>query len=124
MSLHRRRVHPEFVDDCFGCRVSTLQFAAGSTNDEQVRQRQFQERFAAEFHNGDRESYKALRAQGLQPPRIAGSRQLEALASTKYEVETGEIARDPKLLKQALQVATDGGFNPLQPQTTPKESEC
>lgn len=120
MSLHRRRVHPDPVEGCWGCKVSTIQVAAEPTNDEQARQYRFQENFAAEFTNGDREAYRRLRADGLQPPRIAGSAHLERHASTRFEVETGQVTEKPKVLRDALQIARDGGFNPLQPRVTPK----
>ena len=121
MSLHRRRVHPQPVDGCFGCKVSTLQFATEPTNDTQRAQHRFQTRFAAEFHNGDREAYRRLRADGLQPPRIAGSAHLERHATTRFEVETGNVARDTKALTGALRIAGDNGFDPFTPATKPQE---
>lgn len=123
MSLHRRRVHPEFVDGCFGCKVSSLQLATASTNDEQVRQRQFQEKFAAEFHNGDREAYRRLRLNGLQPPRIAGSAELERHAETRFEVESGMVATDRRHFNDVMSAAEDVGLDPLKPNITPKAVE-
>lgn len=120
MSLHRRRVHPDFVPGCDGCKFGTIQMATEPTNDEQAHRYRFQEGFAAEFTNGDRENYLALRRQGLQPSRIAGSAELATRASTAYEIESGHIAEDPKALRDALQVAKDGGFDPMKPATTPK----
>lgn len=120
MSLHRRRVHPDYVEGCPGCKFSTVQMATAPTNDEQARQHRYQETFAAEFTNGDREAYRRLRQDGLQPPRIAGSAHLERHATTRYEVETGQVAEKPKVLRDALQVASDGGFDPLTPSMTEK----
>lgn len=121
MSLHRATVHPEPVDGCFGCKVSTLQFATPPTGEAAGREHTFQARFAAEFHNGDREAYRRLRADGLQPPRIAGSAHLERHAGTRFEVESGRVARDGRALSAALAVAADGGFDPVVPAITPKE---
>lgn len=73
--------------------------------------------FAAEFSNGDREAYRRLREQGLQPPRIAGSAELERHAETRYEVETGQVAVNGKALREALKIADEGGFSPLTPAT-------
>lgn len=39
----------------------------------------------------DREAYRRLRQNGLQPPRIDGCAVLEKHATTKAEVETGAV---------------------------------
>lgn len=123
MSLHRRRVHWDYVEDCWACRVGTLQIspAAMVTRIEADPQYQHRRAFATEFENGDREAYRDLRRQGLQPPRIAGSAALAARASTVFEIETGHVARDPKALRGALQIAEDGGFDPLVPATAARD---
>lgn len=41
----------------------------------------------------DMPAYKALRAQGLQPPRIDGSAELMKNAETRFEVESGQIMK-------------------------------
>jgi hypothetical protein len=120
MSLHRQRVHPEFVVGCFGCHVGTLQLTTPPTNDAQARQHQFQTQFAAEFHNGDREAYRRLRLQGLQPPRIAGSGHLERHAETRFEVESGMVAEDRKHYNDVMKAAADAGIDPSAPATAPK----
>lgn len=124
MTRHQRLTHPQPVDECYLCRISSVQVgpAAIPSRQRDPRQYAFQESFAAEFVNGDREAYKRLREQGLQPPRIAGSANLERHAETRYEVETGQIAADGKALRQALKIADEGGFDPLVPATTPKEA--
>jgi len=57
MSLHRHRVHPDYVEGCFGCKVSTLSFA-----DMHIR---------AWSHANDKEldAYKSARKDGIQPKR-------------------------------------------------------
>ena len=119
MSLHRKRVHPQYVDGCFGCRISTLHLVTSPTNDAQARAYDFQKHWAREFHNGDREAYKRLRANGVQPPTIAGSAHLERHAATRFEIESGQVAADPKALREALTFAEDGGMDPLAAITTP-----
>lgn len=123
MSLHRRTVHPDYVEGCWGCKVSTLQLATEPTNDEQARQYRFQGNFAAEFTNGDREAYRRLRADGLQPPRIAGSAHLERHATTRYEVESGQVSTEPHRLRDALTFCDDAGLSPLEPSITPKAAD-
>lgn len=122
---HRERHPAEHgpVEGCGPCRWRSVQLSAAATptrTETKPGQRAFMQNFAAEFHNGDREAYKRLRGNNVQPPRIAGSARLEALAETQYEVESGEIAQNPKALREALKIASDGGFNPLVPATTPK----
>lgn len=55
MSLHRLRTHPDFVEGCFGCKASTLNFS-----DMQIR---------AWSHSNDREldAYQSARKNGIQP---------------------------------------------------------
>lgn len=122
MSLHRRRVHEEFVEGCFGCAVGTIHIspAAMATRIEGDRQYAFQADFAAEFHNGDREAYRRLRADGVQPPSIRGSRRLEANASTQFEIESGQIMPDQKALRTVMTMCSDGGLDPLKPSVAPK----
>lgn len=119
MSLHRRQVHALYVEGCFGCKVGGLQIATSPTNETQQRQHEFQTRFAAEFHNGDREAYRRLRANGVQPPRIAGSADLEKHANTRFEIESGYVTDNPGGLRDAMSVLADSGIDPLKAVTTP-----
>lgn len=120
MSLHRERTHPQYVDGCFGCKVSTLQLATEPTNDTRRAQYRGQHKWAAEFHNGDREAYRRLRQDGVQPPTISGSAHLEKHADTEFEIATGAITPHRKQLAEALRAASDGGMDPLKPATTPE----
>jgi hypothetical protein len=123
VSLHKQRTHPGAdVPGCFGCRVSGVQVATAPTNDARRAAYEGQHAWAAEFHNGDREAYRRLRQQGLQPPRIAGSAHLERHAETRFEVESGRIDPNTKALSQALSVAADVGIDPLKAVTTPTEA--
>lgn len=127
MTRHQRLTHPQPVEGCGPCRWSSVQVSAGATptrTEAKPGQRAFMENFAAEFSNGDREAYLALRRQGYQPPKIAGSAELAARASTRYEIETGVIAENPDKLKEALAIADQGGFDPLVPATAPREGKA
>lgn len=55
MSLHRQRVHPEYVEGCFGCKAGTLSFS-----DIHIH---------AVAHSNEREldAYASARKQGIQP---------------------------------------------------------
>ena len=59
MSLHRERVHPEFVEGCFGCKVSTVQLNAGDANSSKM--------VSGRKWNAEIDAYKQARAEGIQP---------------------------------------------------------
>lgn len=120
MSLHKKLTHPGAdVPGCFGCSVSGVMISTAPSNEGQAKTYNFQRRFAAEFENGDREAYKRLRANGEQPPRIAGSAALEKHAHTSFEIASGQVSREPKALKVALEACSDQGVNPLKAVTKP-----
>jgi hypothetical protein len=122
VSLHQERTHPVPVDGCAQCRWSSVQLTPSATPSRigDSRQYTFQQNFAAEFHNGDREAYRRLRANGVQPPRIAGSAHLERHASSRFEIESGQVMPDQKGLRDALSVCDDAGMDPLKPAITEK----
>lgn len=115
MTRHRLQTHPEYVEGCYGCRISSVQLSPTATPSRQRGDYGYQQNFAAEFHNGDREAYRRLRQDGLQPPRIAGSAHLERHAQTAYEVERGVIETDQRSLRTALSVCESSGLDPLKP---------
>lgn len=45
----------------------------------------------------DMGAYKRLRDDGLQPPSVRGSADLESRAETKMEVESGHVVRDKRV---------------------------
>lgn len=103
------------MEGCYACRVSSVQLAPTATPTRRGGGYDFQADFAREFVNGDREAYRRLRADGLQPPTIRGSAHLERHATTRYEVETGQVFTDKRRLETSLQVCADSGFDPLSP---------
>lgn len=62
MSLHRKQEHPDFVDGCFGCKVSTLQLATGDANGNMIASGWSQKKWDQELS-----LYRKARAQGIQP---------------------------------------------------------
>ncbi len=56
MSLHQIRVHPEFVEGCFGCKIGTLELAPGDAR-KQIAQKKW---------DGELAAYRAARAEGIQ----------------------------------------------------------
>ena len=59
MSLHREREHSEYVEGCFGCKISTLQVGTGDANSSKsVSNKKFEKELSA---------YKEARQAGIQP---------------------------------------------------------
>lgn len=66
-------------------------------------------------------AYTRLRKNGFQPKGIDGSADLELRATTRYEIESGDI-RDgqTKDIAEAVDIISETtGTNPLTPMTTP-----
>jgi hypothetical protein len=59
MSKHRREVHPEEVDGCFGCKVSNLQLSVGDARHDGVP--------SAKQHDKELGSYYSAIRQGIEP---------------------------------------------------------
>jgi hypothetical protein len=59
MSKHRREVHPEEVDGCFGCKVSSLQLSVGDARHDGVP--------SAKQHDKELGSYYSAVRQGIEP---------------------------------------------------------
>jgi hypothetical protein len=59
MSLHRRTTHPEFVEGCFGCKVSTLQLSPGDAAHTKM--------VSSKKWDAELNAYANARAQGIQP---------------------------------------------------------
>ena len=57
MNLHQIQKHPEFVEGCFGCKISTLQLNTGDAS-----RGMSQKNWDAEL-----DAYANARAQGIQP---------------------------------------------------------
>lgn len=121
MSLHRRLVHREFVEGCFGCKVSTVQMNAGDASSRgdarsvKARDKRWEK---------DMPAYKRLRQEGFQPPSIDGAAALERDASTKFEIESGRAYRgQEKQVKDAVAFFEEGtGRSVFEPAAKPKET--
>lgn len=62
MNLHQVQKHPEFVEGCFGCKVTTLQMATGDASGNIIASGTTQKKWDSELA-----FYKDARAQGIQP---------------------------------------------------------
>ena len=120
--LHVREVHPEYVEGCFGCKVSNVVLNTGAASSDP----NYQANEAREKRwNRDMPAYKRLRDQGYQPSHIDGSADLERDASTRFEIESGQIFKgQEKNVTEAVQFVEDlTGKSVFDPVTKPKEPE-
>ena len=78
MSVHRIRIHPEFVEGCFGCKVMTLELGTGDANSRASMPKRKWE--------GELARYKQARSQGIQP---AGTTMDKILAAEKASENLG-----------------------------------
>ena len=71
MSLHRIQTHPEFVEGCFGCKISTLQMNPGDAGRaDSMPQKKWDKEL---------DEYKKARAQGIQPAGTTTQKVREAV---------------------------------------------
>ncbi len=59
MSLHQIQTHPEYVEGCFGCKVSTLQLGVGDANSKVG--------MSNTKWDAELKAYRSAREQGIQP---------------------------------------------------------
>lgn len=78
MSKHRREVHPEEVDGCFGCKVSGLQLSVGEARHDGV--------MTAKQHDKELGSYYDALRQGVEP---ISTRQKDIDAAVRLSNDTG-----------------------------------
>jgi hypothetical protein len=78
-TLHQRRKHPEFVESCWACRISTVGVGISAG----VKAIDASERSLRR----DLDAYKRLRLDGRQPEHLLGSAALEAKADHPLAVD-------------------------------------
>jgi hypothetical protein len=78
--------HDSYTDGCFRCKVATIQLApsaSGTRSGWEVAATNAKEK---QLHK-DRDAYKRLRADGLQPNSVDGSAQLEQNVKDQIEID-------------------------------------
>lgn len=99
MSLHREREHPEYVEGCFGCKISTLQTNSGDASGGKG--------MPNKKWDGELQAYRDARAQGIQPAGtsmkniVAAHKASETLGSA-YDANT--MVKASKLDKRTANV--------------------
>ena len=88
MALHRERTHPEYVDGCFGCKISILQLSTGDARGDVIASGTSQKKW-----NSELEAYRSARAQGIQPngtkrKQIQAAHDASEKLGTAYDANT------------------------------------
>lgn len=89
MTLHRERIHPEYVEGCYGCKIGGVSFGSvpGGTRPGSARL-SFQRSF-----DQDMNAYREARRHGLRPDRVSkeavrkAEQRQEILGRAKEKVE-------------------------------------
>lgn len=109
-NLHQLRVHAEYVEDCFMCKISTVSAGAGTNiTGKGAKEAEFSRKMEARLEK-DRPAYKAMKNAGLQPARLTGAHELMTKAETSFEIESGKImpgkAKEIETLSKEFKDAT------------------
>ena len=86
--MKHRETHPNLdVENCFGCRITGVAFAASSMPSRKIDNNRIE---ATERQwSKDMDAYKRLKQDGLQPAKIDGAREIEQKADHPSQVVTG-----------------------------------
>jgi len=86
--MKHREKHPNLdVEDCFGCRIAGVSFAASSMPSRKIENNRIE---ATERQwSKDMDAYKRLKQDGYQPAKIDGAREIEQKATDVSQVVTG-----------------------------------
>jgi hypothetical protein len=79
MSLHQKQTHPEYVEGCFGCKISTLELGVGDANSKVS--------MSTSKWDAELKAYKDARAQGIQP---AGTSMKQIQKAVEISNKTGK----------------------------------
>ncbi len=93
MSLHRERTHPEYVENCFGCKISMLQLSTGDASGGMIASNTTSKKWDSEL-----KAYRDARAQGIQPngtkrKHIQAAHDASEKLGTAYDANTMINAR-------------------------------
>lgn len=105
MSLHRRKEHPDYIEGCFGCKISTLSVASGDANSKML--------MSNKKWDNELSAYKEARKEGIQPAgtsmkAIEESYRASDVLGKAYNAETMPKATD--IDKSTAQVMREVGI--------------
>lgn len=90
--------------DAFAEKVRSISFAASAMPS---RSNAAGEKQAWKKMDADMGAYKRLRDDGVQPPSVRGSADLESGAETKMEIESGTVVKNQKVRKATEKLLAD-----------------
>ena len=114
--MKHRQTHPTPVDDCWACKVLSVNIAAAATPTRRPEPLRVDRR--DKQLDADLTAYKRLRNGGLQPTRIDGSADLERQEpSCQFEIDTGALipkehmsrVQEGLAISKEMGLITDGG---------------
>lgn len=79
MNLHQQQKHPEYVEGCFGCKISTLQLGVGDANSSVS--------MSTTKWDAELKAYRSAREQGIQP---AGTSMKQVQKAVEISNKTGK----------------------------------
>lgn len=79
MNLHQQQTHPEYVEGCFGCKISTLQLGVGDANSKVS--------MSTTKWDAELKAYRSAREQGIQP---AGTSMKQIQKAVEISNKTGK----------------------------------
>jgi len=86
MSLHRKQLHPEYVEGCFGCKIGELELSVGAANSKGIP--------TAKAHDKELGSYYDAVRQGIEP---ISTKQKDIDAAVRFSNESGKAFDANKL---------------------------
>ena len=121
MNIHQREVHRDYVDGCYMCKIGTVTCDSSTRPTANVSQQALTINAREARWNKDLPAYKRMRDAGLQPKSTEGAARIEREATSRFEVESGQIIpHAEKKIAQAIDMITDvTGSSPLDAVTTP-----
>ncbi len=80
MTLHQEREHPEFVEGCFGCKISVVAVSTGAANSGFS--------MSPKAWDAELQAYRDVRKQGIQPAstKMKDIRVAEATGLTREQI--------------------------------------
>ena len=98
-----QRTHPVFVEGCAPCRWSTVLVTPSAAGSAHASEHNAIERQKA----ADMEAYPRLLKSGVQPMHVGGAARMEREASSRFEIESGQLLHDRRLATRIDRVMAD-----------------
>lgn len=108
--MAHRDLHPEPVDECFGCKVLSINIGAGALENRgaAVREADGKDRQL----DRDLHSYRDMRKSGLQPKQIDGSADLASKVNDQFDIDLGVVVpkKEKTRVKDGFAFAKEAGL--------------